>query len=612
MSRPRDASKMSYRRSERGRPEYNGDHGAPGYHTYEGRRHDYAPRRDGEGHHGPAYPHPQSFEHHHYTPPPSNPSGPYGMRRSPPQTLPPFPPSQFVQQRGYHSNSPSRGGSPGPQRSDGRYVPPHLRGSTPEPSTAPPSGPASPSFRGPRKEPAPYVPTLPPPEYLELSRPVTKLTSPSSSIIPKLLVLDLNGALIYRSGSRSTERTIYPRPYLGNFLEYLFGPQPNVPVHADFDSDSRPWEVFVWSSAQPHNVRAMVETGFGRKWTEGVFDNVNSENASAGEKGEGRLLGVWARDKMDLSSNDYNRKVQTFKDLRKVLTHLAEPDTGSSRPPRVFDEKRVFLLDDSPLKAVNQPWNQLVVPEYGIKEFQASKEAIRLDDPLAEGSGMDRALLAVIGILEELRTVGNIPAWVRGGGLMANQKDDIDSAVSRLSVDRDTEVTMEDLPSHESFQHWHTVPSIFQYWVEKGMKALESRGIEVDHGLDNAGRSKHARTAPTRADSPPGHYPTAYQNTRRAWSPSAPSSPARDGLRSPSPDRSSRAGTPKQSDSHRRYFSSEARPSADGSRPRAFDNESPSRPDLRQVANAEDTLQSAPRLHIPRGIRTDSWRPGSD
>jgi hypothetical protein len=300
--------------------------------------------------------------------------------------------------------------------------------------------------------------------------------------------------------------------------------------------------------------------------------------------------------------------VQTFKDLRKVLTHLAEPDTGSSRPPRVFDEKRVFLLDDSPLKAVNQPWNQLVVPEYDIKEFQASKEAIRLDDPLAEGSGMDRALLAVIGILEELRTVGNIPAWVRGGGLMANQKDDIDSAVSRLSVDRDTEVTMEDLPSHESFQHWHTVPSIFQYWVEKGMKALESRGIEVDHGLDNAGRRKHARTAPTRADSPPGHYPTAYQNTRRAWSPSAPSSPARDGLRSPSPDRSSRAGTPKQSDSHRRYFSSEARPSADGSRPRAFDNESPSRPDLRQVANAEDTLQSAPRLHIPRGIRTDSWR----
>jgi hypothetical protein len=62
----------------------------------------------------------------------------------------------------------------------------------------------------------------------------------------------------------------------------------------------------VWSSAQPHNVRAMVETGFGRKWTEGVFDNVNSENASAGEKGEGRLLGVWARDKMDLNSNDYS------------------------------------------------------------------------------------------------------------------------------------------------------------------------------------------------------------------------------------------------------------------------------------------------------------------
>ena len=123
-------------------------------------------------------------------------------------------------------------------------------------------------------------------------------------IVPKLLVLDLNGALIYRSGSRGTERSIYPRPYLGNFLEYLFGGL--SPNQTGLSRGERPWNVFVWSSAQPHNVRAMVETGFGMKWVQGVYGpESKKQKADRLDSDEGRLMGVWARDRMDLSSKDY-------------------------------------------------------------------------------------------------------------------------------------------------------------------------------------------------------------------------------------------------------------------------------------------------------------------
>lgn len=129
----------------------------------------------------------------------------------------------------------------------------------------------------------------------------------SDHVESKLLVLDLNGALVYRSASGpAKQRRAYPRPFLHNFLEYLFGP----------DVDGRAWEVFVWSSAQPHNVRKMVETTFGPVYSRGIWDQPESEKdklADDGKKQEGEevqmdgeqghLLGVWARDKMSLGDN---------------------------------------------------------------------------------------------------------------------------------------------------------------------------------------------------------------------------------------------------------------------------------------------------------------------
>lgn len=73
------------------------------------------------------------------------------------------------------------------------------------------------------------------------------------------------------------------------------------------DLPFRPWEAFVWSSAQPHNVRKMVETTFGEKWVQGVWSEEGViEQDERRRRGEGRLLGVWARDKMRLSEEHYS------------------------------------------------------------------------------------------------------------------------------------------------------------------------------------------------------------------------------------------------------------------------------------------------------------------
>ncbi|WVW79756.1 hypothetical protein I302_101726 [Kwoniella bestiolae CBS 10118] len=376
--------------------------------------------------------------------------------------------------------------NPNEGRSTSTYIPPHQRGFSspilpsfpptlplrpPSPQSQPPSRqyhsqPQSRPFVRDRTVTPPPV-NLPPPKYLDLLRPNLDEPLSSERIVPKLLVLDLNGALVYRNRSSSSEgRNSHPRPYLQSFLEYLFLPD------RQSKRGKRGWEVFVWSSAQPHNVRGMVESAFGPRFIEGIWEEESEEGRSAREQeGEGRLLGVWARDKMGLRSGDYSRKVQTTKDLRKVLDHLRHPPHDSPQPPWEFDEKRIVLLDDSPLKAIYQPFNQLVIPEFGKEEYQNSKIASSAGD-----GEMDQTLLAVIGILDELKYVNNVPFWIRSGGLLHP------SSTSNPSNNH-VEIGLEDLPSHDSFSHWFSHPDMFEGWVEKGKSTLRERGIDIRHGI---------------------------------------------------------------------------------------------------------------------------------
>jgi hypothetical protein len=125
----------------------------------------------------------------------------------------------------------------------------------------------------PRSPTPPPPPAHPSPEYLAASLSPQPVSVPASQ--RKLVIFDLNGTLLLRSPrSYGTQRKIYPRPYARALVGFLAHPA----VRAWLDA-------MVWSSAQPHNVREMVERVFG---------------AGEGE-GKGPILRVvWARDTLGL------------------------------------------------------------------------------------------------------------------------------------------------------------------------------------------------------------------------------------------------------------------------------------------------------------------------
>ncbi|KAG8763612.1 hypothetical protein FRC11_000222 [Ceratobasidium sp. 423] len=102
-----------------------------------------------------------------------------------------------------------------------------------------------------------------------------------------------------------------PRPFSGTFKEYLF----REGGHLD---------VMVWSSAQPHSVDSMLGSFFGSD--------------------RGRLVGVWARDTLGLSSENYSQKVQTVKDLNIVWNAPA----GLPPPVKIMPPPPMPVLTDDP------------------------------------------------------------------------------------------------------------------------------------------------------------------------------------------------------------------------------------------------------------------------
>ena len=242
----------------------------------------------------------------------------------------------------------------------------------------------------------------------------------------------------------------------------------------------RPYEAFVWSSAQPENVWSMVDRAF-EKHADLISPNKEKRRIAAkkirnvplGDR-PGRLLGVWDRKSLGLSIEDFARKSRTSKDLRKILDAFAETDSALPCPdpsfvPQIFN---TLLLDDSTgkdMKSGSQPWNHVPLPPYEIDHKERDMEFIRdyaqaqkvdldgidrrFDDSIGDlqadlrarvavlsamfGSdplqfydnvkagqlvetNIDAALLAVIGILAEMSDVMIVPAWIAAGGLMPN------------------------------------------------------------------------------------------------------------------------------------------------------------------------------------------------
>lgn len=157
---------------------------------------------------------------------------------------------------------------------------------------------------------------------------------------PLLIILDLNGTLIQRT--RMTTRFLR-RPGLGPFLQNLLTSS----------------TVLIWTSARPHNM-----------------DTILNELLTPAQRST--LVATWARDTLGLRPEQYNSKVQVFKDLHRVWSDEAvqarHPHFGSGAR---WSQTNTLLIDDSALKAAAQPHNLIHVPE-----LTPARRIIEADNPL--------------------------------------------------------------------------------------------------------------------------------------------------------------------------------------------------------------------------------------
>jgi hypothetical protein len=200
---------------------------------------------------------------------------------------------------------------------------------------------------------------LPPPHYFRIALGPCYVIEPP---LKCLIVLDLNGTLIYRP-SRKRPTHLIARPYLKPFLRFLF----------------ENFSVMVWSSARPENVKAIV-------------DNVLDEELRS------MLVARWARNTFGLTTAHYSMNVQVYKDLTKIWNceeiQMKHPHYHSGDR---FGQNNTILLDDSKIKADAQPHNLLEIPE-----FEATPEQMKSD-----------ILREVAGYLQTARMQNNVSSFIR-------------------------------------------------------------------------------------------------------------------------------------------------------------------------------------------------------
>lgn len=210
---------------------------------------------------------------------------------------------------------------------------------------------------------------------------------------PLLVILDLNGTLIYRK-LRKFPPKFARRTGLDHFLAMLV----------------KNYKVMIWSSSQPPTVNAVCEQ---------IFPGPMHD----------ALVARWGRDKFGLTAGQYNKKLQVYKELHKVWAeaniqgafpgneHLKDPPAASpsDKPPHKnrkqklreaeaaklpaghrWDQTNTILIDDSKLKASSEPFNILEIPEFAgdpnIDETKLFAKVLSRLDYLAHHDDVSKVL----------------------------------------------------------------------------------------------------------------------------------------------------------------------------------------------------------------------------
>ncbi|KAI0471946.1 hypothetical protein GGR56DRAFT_677802 [Xylariaceae sp. FL0804] len=163
-------------------------------------------------------------------------------------------------------------------------------------------------------------------EYMVLaSHPTLMLPHPRKILV----VIDLNGTLLYRPNKRNPTRFI-ERPYARAFLAYCI----------------RTFTVVIWSSARFNNVDNMCK-------------------ALLTPEQRKQVVAILTRDDFGLTSSDYNQRVQCYKRLTRLWN---KPNVAKSHPEAAagknWSQLDTVLVDDSLEKARSEPYNLIQLPEF--------------------------------------------------------------------------------------------------------------------------------------------------------------------------------------------------------------------------------------------------------
>lgn len=116
----------------------------------------------------------------------------------------------------------------------------------------------------------------------------------------------------------------------------------------------------------------------------------------------------------------------------------------------------------------------------------------------ARGLEYDSTLLAIVGVLDAVKEETNVAGWMRTGGLVDVPASSVPLKKRRNTGDQENGSTPPPSPGSSAEQQeetgvpmtekpegglWFDHPDAFAYWTERGRRALEELGIEVNHGV---------------------------------------------------------------------------------------------------------------------------------
>lgn len=403
-------------------------------------------------------------------------------------------------------------------------------------------------------------------------------------------------------------RAVQPRPYIPAFRAYLFAPE------------TQEWlDTMVWSSAQPHSVADMVDRVFGdvksklvavwdrgslgltkedyhrkalttkdltKPWTllplgtnPAVIAVPSEADCSAEQAGLTPSVAHSAMTTLLLDDSPHKARLQPYnhvcipeytpsfreKDLQQFQREKIEATQGQQMPKarkrkRKINESMPNQTESAELLSPSSDSGPNVVRSTSAHVEQSSIPILPTERAQAPSRSSDEpydpTILAVIGVLDEIKKQSSVAGWIQGGGLwdiipvpQAERESIVTASASDASIVEDLQlpigsqeaqpltkkelraaqrlatkqrkhaeqattsatqpvlstdkeviqtgndesttagISVEDIPAAapsagvESVEMWFSDELTLTFWVWRGRQALDSLGIEADHGV---------------------------------------------------------------------------------------------------------------------------------